>query len=57
MRQIYTKEFFIECGRKGGLKGGAKNKKKGKKYFKELQKRSVEARFRNKKLSTDDIDK
>lgn len=50
-----ARAVFREYGRKGGIKGGATNKKKGSEYFKELQKRSVEARKRNKDLSTDEL--
>lgn len=45
---IYSKEFFIQSGKKGGKKTA----KKGKKYYQELQKLSLESRKRNKELST-----
>lgn len=52
MNKTYSRDFFVKCGKEGGKKGGATTKKKGKKYFQALQRKSVEARKRNKKLST-----
>jgi hypothetical protein len=48
MKKEIIREYFQELGRRAG----EKNREKGAEYFRNLQKKSVEKRKENKKLST-----